>query len=674
VDNNYQYYFQGSDCDKESFARYLSSHWNDVRSRLNDRAVDWLVDEIAKAMLKAPSQAYLVTDPEVVVQIEDHPKYGMVELDRWNDKAPVGFEWEGKRLKSIGVELFLEIIDNPGIYFGLSHVDFRSLQPFIGHVSGQVGKATEGIAVAVKFFKGVFNSITGLPLTVLNTAAKGVDMLTMGFAALGKWTGWYNVSWTCISDTCKAYESGQVSHSDLIKQAFADASIIIPMYEEGKKCFQGDPEACGGLVPIDLLAFYPKGSRGFKVQAESAVRQAIDRPKGSRGQVESAVRQKIERPKERSLTGEEAPPSKFEPSQKSKAEPLPKSESAAGANIDAFAERHAIRRELLEAEISELRLNADDATKVKPLTDPLFDAEMSTSDKHTFRRKRKKEDRWCRRSKEKCGLSVPEEIDEKVDATLKEIEDAAKRKKKPSKTKDDPSIDPKEARRAEIEKRAEKTRREKEKAAKDVRQQKGIERLENEIEGIDSAMLRIQNEQAAVKSRRMSGPERKAKLEKLVDEFKRYYELKQKRLAELAALKVDPIVLLRAFSYSTESGITVVRRANGWDEYSLLPGGPGQKVKKPSIDHLVSVDTISRMDKFWNLHLDDQKAILSLEYNLFLMEGEKNSSKGMKRTSDWEAAKRLYSEEQWKAMVTMERDIKARIQAEIYRRWKLRPK
>ena len=54
------------------------------------------------------------------------------------------------------------------------------------------------------------------------------------------------------------------------------------------------------------------------------------------------------------------------------------------------------------------------------------------------------------------------------------------------------------------------------------------------------------------------------------------------------------------------------------------------------------------------------------------MEKDWNSSKGGGRTADLEAGRRHYGEERWRKMAELERKNGELIQAEIYRRYKIR--
>ena len=188
----------------------------------------------------------------------------------------------------------------------------------------------------------------------------------------------------------------------------------------------------------------------------------------------------------------------------------------------------------------------------------------------------------------------------------------------------------------------------------------------------DRADLRIESEMAALEKSRKSGPAKKAEAKELRREIDRTLDEQKTLLDKLAELRTDARGKLRDYSYSSSAGATVAKRAAGFDEYSQLPGGAEFKVKEPSIDHLFSVDRIFELDKFWELFEDDQKEILSLDYNLKLMEKDWNSSKGGGRTADWEAGRRHYGEERWRKMAELERKNGELIQAEVYRRYKIR--
>jgi uncharacterized protein DUF4157 len=280
--------FEGSECARAHFAKYLRANWDTVISRLDQMAIDWLVREIKDAWHLAPRTATLETEPSVIAKLDaDKPEKGQIQMGRpfGGSVVTVGFEWGGKRIKSIGSGiLHLEVIKYPGIYFQESTIDFQNSQAIEEAIFTDVAKATEGIAVAGKFIKGFFSAAASIPWAVIDTAAKLVDMQTMAVAAFGKATGWYEVGYSCLSSTCRQYKDG-VSQRDLVIGAFKDASIVIPLYEQGKECIKGDPEACGGIFFAGAaFAIFPKGKPALE---ESMIRTTIKRPRT--GDVASAT-------------------------------------------------------------------------------------------------------------------------------------------------------------------------------------------------------------------------------------------------------------------------------------------------------------------------------------------------------------------------------------------------
>jgi hypothetical protein len=113
---------------------------------------------------------------------------------------------------------------------------------------------------------------------------------------------------------------------------------------------------------------------------------------------------------------------------------------------------------------------------------------------------------------------------------------------------------------------------------------------------------------------------REARKEALRKELRQYDKRIGDSLEEIGILKADPLVKLRAYSYSLESERIVIDRARGIDEYSKLGGGPGKKARIPSIDHLNSIDEIATFDGFLDLSEPNQRQIVSKPYNLNLIE------------------------------------------------------
>lgn len=310
--------FHGSDTARCRFAKYLHANWNKVILGLHQAAEDWLVREINDILHSRviPPGATLVTGPARIKQIEETPETGTVELDRHGATATVGFEWVGKRMKSVSSSsLFFEVLGHEGIYFEISTGDFQETDPFVGKLAGDVVKGTKGIAIVGKFIKGFLNALV---LFVLDTSAKIIDMATQGISYAGKRWGWYDIGYTCISSTCQQYEaclesnkSADECQSAAITAAVEEATIIIPLYRKGRDCLVGqDAEACGSIATL-ALGLVKVGGKPLatltKVEfEEAAIRGAIGRPRP--GDIRFA--RELERPK-----GPKEPPgrAKLEP-------------------------------------------------------------------------------------------------------------------------------------------------------------------------------------------------------------------------------------------------------------------------------------------------------------------------------------------------------------------------
>ena len=71
------------------------------------------------------------------------------------------------------------------------------------------------------------------------------------------------------------------------------------------------------------------------------------------------------------------------------------------------------------------------------------------------------------------------------------------------------------------------------------------------------------------------------------------------------------------------------------------------------------------MEGYEKLRPNEWKEILSRRDNLRLTEEVNNSSKGSQRWADWETGRRIYGEKVWTEMVALEKEVRAKIQAEI---------
>ena len=280
--------FSGSEAARVQWANYLVTHWEEVDEKLDDKATDLYVEKIDAALhtLRIPPGATLVKDSEQVKRIEDAPEKEQIPIGGgWGDTANVGFEWLSKRLKSTSTSsVVFEVIGHEGVYFEMSFGDFWATDPWTGKIATDVVANTKGLVIVGEFIKGFLTAMASPVLIVMDTVAKIVDLSTMAFAAQMKMAG-YDVPYTCFSSTCRNYndcveeKSKQGAGTDdcksaALKQALEEASIIIPIYRQGRECVvDGNAEACGGIAALAVgLAEggVRKMSAGKAAKAETA--------------------------------------------------------------------------------------------------------------------------------------------------------------------------------------------------------------------------------------------------------------------------------------------------------------------------------------------------------------------------------------------------------------------
>jgi hypothetical protein len=231
-----------------------------------------------------------------------------------------------------------------------------------------------------------------------------------------------------------------------------EATVIIPLYRQGRECLAGDPEACGGIAAL-ALGLVKEGGRPL-VQAEfeeAAIRSAIERPRAG----DPAFAEAFEKPTPRGEVGQRAktpgrgrtePPAAAQPRDRAPAgrtaapgakaapgAPAVEGLAEAGKAVERFAGANHISLGQLKADLVELHENVREPGQVRRPADPRFDAEISTSangERHTFDREKpapghEGEPRtWCRRSQPPgaCGLRVDPEVNKMVDDALEESE------------------------------------------------------------------------------------------------------------------------------------------------------------------------------------------------------------------------------------------------------------
>jgi hypothetical protein len=316
--------FSGSEAARVQWATYLVTHWEEVDEKLDDKVTDLYVEKISAALhtLRIPPGAILVKDPEQVKAIEDAPDKEEIPIGGgWGGTANFGFEWLDKRMKSTSMRgLVFEVIGHEGVYFEMGLSDFLKTDPWTGKVIGDVVENTKGLVIVGEFIKGFLTALASPVVVLMDTVAKIVDLSTMAYAAQMKMLG-YDIPYTCFSSTCRSYtacvdekskEGGSTEgcKSDALKQALEEASIIIPIYRQGRECVSdGNAEACGAIAALAVgLAeggvrkmsggrFAEAEMPGGKL-AEAEVAGAKGRPSMTQAEFEEGlIREAIERPR-----------------------------------------------------------------------------------------------------------------------------------------------------------------------------------------------------------------------------------------------------------------------------------------------------------------------------------------------------------------------------------------
>jgi Domain of unknown function (DUF4157) len=445
--------FTGSENARRFFAEYLNTDWGNVEADLDQLGVDVLVKEINEALHSGLvlSRAHLETDPNTVGRIDSgNPEKETIQIGNKqtlaHDTVTVGWIWQKKRVKSIsGQSLYFEIIGHEGVYFKISKNEFLETDPYWTKFASDIGAATAGMVVLGKFIKGALNALASPIKIVAETGARVIDMATMYIAADIKSKTGLQIPYTCLSSICQDYDKcldeetktpGECK-SDAFSAAWQEATIIIPLYEQGKACLSGkDPEACGaiatlaiGLVEEGASRLSPRKVGETRVAGKSVERAPSRAARGrkalSTAELEEAeIRGVIGRPRaddpnfERArdapkvgaegapAAGSKREPLKTEPPLSGKQPPLkplkPEDARRLKQQIERVAPKLKVSAEQLDAEVTQIRRDATDPAKVRQPTDPNFaaeyDAEMTTSvgEKHTYRRKKSTQSIWCR--------------------------------------------------------------------------------------------------------------------------------------------------------------------------------------------------------------------------------------------------------------------------------------
>jgi len=316
--------FDGPEEAREGGAIQLKTSSKSVIDALNHRALVALVQEIKNTLHSGvvPRGASLIRDRSAIEFIEERPEKGVVPTGRWAGTATVGFTWGGMRLVSTtSYSVIFEVIGHEGIYFELSSADFLKTEPFMHQVAETVTKGTAGIAVVGAFIKGFLSALASPVIMAADTAAKIIDTVSLGLAAGVKWTTGREIAYTCISSTCQNFDACVKSatksvddcKADAVTEALKQATIILPLYEQGRDCINGDAEACGGIAALSLGLVEEGVSRiakrgGTAVEAirgrrvlspdefeDAAIREAIHRPHAG----DPPIAETLEKPKPR---------------------------------------------------------------------------------------------------------------------------------------------------------------------------------------------------------------------------------------------------------------------------------------------------------------------------------------------------------------------------------------
>jgi hypothetical protein len=216
------------------------------------------------------------------------------------------------------------------------------------------------------------------------------------------------------------------------------------------------------------------------------------------------------------------------------------------------------------------------------------------------------------------------------------------------------------------------------KAAQKQATQKARKILQKQIDNAKELELQLIREMEEIKERGKQPlkPVQRAALDAEYTTLRNQLATKVKHREEIFEkideLEITPYDRARAFSYSGASGEEVASRARVFVE---VPGQPkklmltdemsGKPIKKPSIDHVVSIDEMVLMDGWNKLRKHEQQALLSRVDNLRMMEKGANSSKGGKRWANWREGRAIYGEKVWRKMIEEESRLRRAIQEKI---------
>jgi hypothetical protein len=625
---------------------------------------------------KVPPDAQFVGDAEEVNRLENDPP--KAEGDQ---VFKPGAEWFGRRVKAADRHgyIWFEVIGQEGIYFSMKAPDWRDM------VWSNVATATAGLARVGRFIAAFAEALASPVTMALDTAAKVIDVVSLGGKALGVWEGA-----TCFSSTCKQYtaclEQGRAPSGckeDLIIVAVKEATVIAPIVEQGRDCLvRGDEEACGGLAAMAVGLGHGKiAGRRTAPLSLAEIEGAAIRARIGRGRPGDPT---FGRPRQAAKPAAAKPAAAGETPTAKVAErtggrrretPAPRDYARGKSNIEGFARRIGASAKRLGREIKSLWDQVRDPNKVTApdILPERFDAQMKTPENggHTYRREKAQGGQfWCRWSTEACGLNPGGDFNAAVTETAKARAPGHAEPAVPVEAPPAPRRRNRSARSAEA--ALEKARRAEEAAARkaakaDRAAARDTEsaRVERQIDELHKVSIEARLERAEVLKSDLTGPEKKAELAD-IDAWSRKLDDERSRLqARLGTLETDPGKKLRSYSYSDEAGAQVADRSRGLDDYSKMGDRPPKPIKNPSVDHLNSIDEMIEWG-ILDLFESDQRRIVSLSDNLFMMEKSLNSSKGATRNlGQWKAGVRHYGERAIAAMQAKKAQVATTIKVEI---------
>jgi hypothetical protein len=449
--------FRGTETARQYWAGYLLREQGNLVERLNQNAISYLVKEVETVARsgRIPVDADLVKDTKRIKDIEDRPEQKQVTIPGGfgaaYDKMSVGLRVGHMHILSISDSyVYFEVIDHEheGIYFWLSVENFKDLRPEQTVVVEGVAANTAGTINIGDFLKGFLEGVAAPVTMAYDLGANLTDLATSSFAAGIQFVSGRTIPFTCFGSICRAYDACLKSDKtpgdckwEAVTEATEQATVIIPLYRQGRQCLKGDVEACGAIAALafgyaeerlNRLTPEVKGLESLNASEieDLAVSEAIHRP------VEGApkIAEALERPKEIE-----------EPRQTPKIESASELENSRKLkeqnkkDIKEFARGERTHKGIplaqqLEGELATLSHDATDPAKVSVPTAERFpkgekasdyDAEMNTNvngDPHRFERQKQTNGgrkHWCRFTTKMCDVPAPPKLDEAVDETLR---------------------------------------------------------------------------------------------------------------------------------------------------------------------------------------------------------------------------------------------------------------